>query len=283
MPQTSLTSNAPQTHYRKPPPCPPPPGRLAHFAADILPNFLRESSVRMLAFGGCDRLVRDADRGARGGGGAKADGHSSSDPWNYFHINSIDKNSDGDYLVSARNYATVFKINGTTGDIIWQLGGAYSERSNFSIPVDAHFNFQHNARFISQSDDGTIETITIFDNSAHSRSAPVAEFSRGLVLQLNQTSRSAAALRTQPAPDNLSAKSQESLQLLPNGHTFINWGEAGAVSEFGADDSLLFHAYLDSAPAGKLVQSHRATKSNWTELPTEELALAALNGTAYVS
>lgn len=210
-------------------------------------------------------------------------GRNWSDPWNYFHINSVDKNSHGDYLISARNYAAVFKINGTTGDIIWQLGGAYSDRSDFFVPANAHFAYQHNARFISQSDDGTIETISIFDNSAHSALVPADTPSRGLVLQLNHTSRSATALRTQPAPDNLSANSQGSAQLLPNDHVFINWGEAGAVSEFGADDSLLFHAYLDSAPAGNLVQSYRATKSNWTGRPTEEPALAVLDGIAYVS
>lgn len=66
--------------------------------------------------------------------------------------------------------------------------------------------------------------------------------------------------------------------MLPNGNVFINWGQAGAVTEYSNDGDVLFHAYLDSAPVGNLVQSYRGFRFNWTGVPTEEPAIVAFRG-----
>ena len=42
------------------------------------------------------------------------------------HLNSIDKDRDGNYLVSLRHTCGVYYINGTTGDLIWTLGSVNS-------------------------------------------------------------------------------------------------------------------------------------------------------------
>ncbi|KAK1633223.1 ASST-domain-containing protein [Colletotrichum phormii] len=180
----------------------------------------------------------DFGEGLPGGGRTEADG------WNYFHVNSVDKDDEGNYLVSARNTAAVFKINGTSGDIIWQLGGF-------------HGGYQHHARFRSRSADGKIEIISLFDNGTHSTSVKTNPFSRGRIYQLNHTDGTAKALKTYNAPDRLSAHTQGNFQVLPNGNAFINWGQAGAVTEYSNDGDVLFHAYLDSAPEGHLVQSYQ--------------------------
>lgn len=39
--------------------------------------------------------------------------------WDYFHINSVDKDAGGNYLISARDACAIHKINGTDGEIIW--------------------------------------------------------------------------------------------------------------------------------------------------------------------
>ena len=44
-------------------------------------------------------------------------------PYDYFHINSIDVDSDGNLLVSARNTWAIYKIDRATGEVIWRLGG----------------------------------------------------------------------------------------------------------------------------------------------------------------
>jgi hypothetical protein len=204
-------------------------------------------------------------------------GRNTTDAWNYFHINSVDKNDDGDYLISARNYAAIFKINGTTGDVIWQLGGLYGG-SSFRVAPDAKFAYQHDARFLSRSADGVLETVSFFDNAAHSTAQRINPFSRARIFQLNHTAGTATAVRTFPAPDGLSAPSQGSARVLRNGNLFVNWGQAGAITEFGENGEVLFHAYLDSDPVGRGVQSYRGFRSNWTGLSSEEPAVTAQAG-----
>jgi hypothetical protein len=76
--------------------------------------------------------------------------------------------------------------------------------------------------------------------------------------------------------DGLSARSQGNAQVLPNSNVFVNWGQAGAVTEFNLKDkSVLFHAYLDSQPEGKLVQSYCGFRANWTGFPSELPAIVA--------
>jgi hypothetical protein len=83
-------------------------------------------------------------------------GHNSSDALDYFHINSVDRSrSSGSYLISGRHTSTIYKINGTTGSIIWRLGGPLS---NFTLQPGVEFGFQHHARFLSSDRD--TETIS---------------------------------------------------------------------------------------------------------------------------
>jgi hypothetical protein len=205
------------------------------------------------------------------------DARNTTEAWNYFHINSVDKDDQGNYLISARNYRAIFKINGTTGNIIWQLGGL--QGSSFHVPKNVEFAFQHDARFRSRSENGQIEVISFFDNAAHTSPGwDISPFSRGRFVQLNHTSGEASEIATFPAPLGLSAHSQGNLQHFPNGNVFINWGQAGAVTEFAWDGEVLFHAFLDSEPVGKLVQSYRGFRGNWTGTPVEEPAIVALRG-----
>lgn len=204
------------------------------------------------------------------------DSYNSTNAWNYFHINSVDKNDDGDYLISARNYAAIFKISGKTGEVIWQLGGKGG--SSFIVPDDVQFAFQHDARFLHMSEDGDTEIISFFDNAAHT--APgrsISPFSRGRIVRLRHSTSTVEEIKTFPAPDGLSTRSQGNVQVLPNGNVFVNWGQAGAVTEFDHNGKVLFHAYLDSQPYGKNVQSYRGFRFNWTGYASEEPAVVALH------
>ncbi|WAO92039.1 Hypothetical protein NCS54_00952900 [Fusarium falciforme] len=208
------------------------------------------------------------------GTGLPGSGRNETDAWNYFHINSVDKDDEGNYLLSARNIAAIFKINGTSGDIIWQLGGFHGG-SSFQISQEDRFSFQHHARFRGRSPDGSLEFISLFDNGAHSAPFKTHPFSRARYFQLDLNKGTARALKTFDAPDGLSAHTQGSVQILPNKNFFVNWGQAGAVTEFNQDGKVLFHSYLDSAPEGIFVQSYRGFRANWTGTPSEEPAVAA--------
>ena len=72
--------------------------------------------------------------------------HLPRDPgriFDYFHVNSIEIDHDGNLLVSARNTHTIYKISRRTGKILWRLGG---KRSDFTMGRGASFAWQHDAR-----------------------------------------------------------------------------------------------------------------------------------------
>lgn len=58
----------------------------------------------------------------------------------------------------------------------------------------------------------------------------------------------------------------------------MNWGSAGAVTEFSPDGDVIFHAYLESGDLWRNgnVQNYRGFKFNWTGVPNEEPAVVAL-------
>jgi hypothetical protein len=205
-------------------------------------------------------------------------GHNSSDALDYFHINSVDRDNEGNYLISGRHTSTIYKINGTTGEIIWRLGG---KSSDLTLGSGVGFGFQHHARFISRSKDGKTEKISLFDNSGAQLKGKTGEYvnkSSGKILSIDTRTLTATLVQDFPAPDHLFAFSQGGTQILPNGNAFVNWGSAGAVTEFSPKGTVIFHAYLES---GELwnngdVQSYRGFRFNWTGIPNEEPAVVAL-------
>ena len=64
---------------------------------------------------------------------------------NWTHGNSLDLASDGNLLVSFRNLGEITKIDVSTGDVIWRLGGRRN-RFTFLDAPDAVFVGQHSVR-----------------------------------------------------------------------------------------------------------------------------------------
>src|SRR5262249_18408126 len=62
------------------------------------------------------------------------------DPYDYFHLNSIGFDRDGNLIISARNTWSVYAINHQTGAVLWTLGG---KRSSFKLVSGVSFAFQH--------------------------------------------------------------------------------------------------------------------------------------------
>ncbi|KAF5568022.1 hypothetical protein FPHYL_2956 [Fusarium phyllophilum] len=204
-------------------------------------------------------------------------GANASDAWDYFHINSVDKNDQGDYLISGRHMSALYKINGSDGSLLWQLGG---RKSTISHP-DFDFGYQHDARFLNRSEDGSVETISFFDNSARSdrqRTGGVDRLhphSRARIVEINHDHNTARELNTFTPPDYLSAPSQSNVQVLENQNVFVNWGQEGAVTEFSPDGTPIFHAYLESGDLAPGVQSYRGFRGEWTGYSSETPAVVA--------
>ena len=208
--------------------------------------------------------------------GRAGSGYNSSDAWDYYHINSVDKDENGDYLISARDACSIHKINGSDGSILWRLGG---KRSSFKLEDGVDFCFQHHARFLTHDEDSV--TISLYDNSAHGSESGgghvvrTARTSSGKILKLNTTSMIASLVQAYYPPDDLLSKSQGSTQVLPTGNVLVNWGSEGAMTEFLPNGTAIFHAYMDSGDLATGVQNYRAFKYDWTGLPNEEPAIAA--------
>lgn len=211
--------------------------------------------------------------------GHASDGQNSTSAWDYFHINSVDKNGEGDYLISARHASSLYKINGTTGDIIWQLGG---KGSHFEISDDVLFGFQHDARFWTPGtvEEG-IEYVSLFDNAARANGHRggveiVHNASRAKVIRLDLRKREASTEVSLVAPGNILAPSQGNVQRLHNDNLFVNWGQGGAITEYRhGDHEVIFHAELDSGEVGQGVQSYRGFRYPWHGSPAEDPAVVA--------
>ena len=196
-------------------------------------------------------------------------GDSAHLPYDFFHANSVGLAADGNVIASSRHTWTTYKINKSTGKVIWRLGG---KKSDFTIEEKAKFAWQHDFR---QRRDGTY---SIFDNG--NGVTKVHDYSRGLVMKLDEAARTAKFVAEYVHPDKLSAPTQGCFRELADGGSFIGWGQMPYFTEHNADGTvrLAGHLPLDN-------QSYRAYKVDWTGLPLDQpaLGLHVENGNVIVS
>jgi hypothetical protein len=182
-----------------------------------------------------------------------------AEPFDDFHINSIDVEQDGELLVSSRNTWAAYDIDAKTGQVRWTLGGKHS---SFKEGPGAATAWQHDAR---QQPDGAI---TFFDNGATPKVHPQ---SRAIEVTLDMTSMTATLARSYEHKNPLVAGSQGNVQALAGGDWMVGWGQAGYLSEVNPAGVVLFNAHL---PPGW--ESYRAFALPWSGQPTNPPAVAAL-------
>lgn len=168
----------------------------------------------------------------------------------YFHLNSISVDTDGNLLVSARHTSAVYKVDRKTGRIIWRLGGKLND---FRMGPGASFAFQHDAQ---RRRDGTI---TLFDNSATEDAADqVAQYSRAIRLRVNEGTKTATLVRDYVPTVLRSAWAMGNMQELPDGGVFVGWGTTGGMTEFDADGNVRYDASFADGSA-----SYRMFRFPW--------------------
>lgn len=149
----------------------------------------------------------------------------------YFHLNSIDVDTDGNLLLSARNTSTIYKVDRKSGEVLWRLGGM---KSDFAVDPAASFAYQHDVR---RRPDGTI---TIFDNNA---AVPGAQtLSRGLRIKLDMKKMRASFVAEYLAPTARTTWAMGDVQQLDDSGVFIGWGTDGSFTELGPDGSVRLDA-----------------------------------------
>jgi Arylsulfotransferase (ASST) len=182
----------------------------------------------------------------------------AADPYDYFHVNSVAEDADGDLLVSARHTSAVYKISREDGHVVWRLGG---KRSDFAMGPGTRFDLQHDAR---RQPDGTL---TLFDNGKIVK----GNHSLVLVLRLDEERDRATLVRSYAHPRKLFSETQANAQFLPNGHVLVGWGQQPFVTEFDRGGEAL----LDLTFGGKDADSYRAYRAEWTGRPADDPALVA--------
>ena len=185
-------------------------------------------------------------------------GGTAANPFDYFHINSINVMADGNLLVSARNTCAVYKISRRGGQVMWRLGG---KRSSFRMGRGTTFWWQHHAHAQNAN------IVSLFDDGA----SPAKEAqSRGILLDLDTTAMRATLRASYTHSARLLAANQGSMQVLPDGRVLVGWGNLPYFSEYTRDGKLIMDGRF---PAGD--QSYRAFTSYWTGHPTDKPAVAA--------
>jgi Arylsulfotransferase (ASST) len=190
------------------------------------------------------------------------------DPW---HINSIDVDADGNWLVSMRNTWAVYKIDSKTGQILWTLGG---KASTFAVPNDVAFAFQHDARWRGK------DQISIFDNdccgfvpqpSGPPKALPPihGKQSRGLVIKLDEANKTVSFGMDRKLSDLISG-TQGNFQFLANGNTLIGWGQQPFYSEYSKSGKLLLSVRYPDPD-----ESYRVYRYAWKGNPAGRPSVAA--------
>jgi hypothetical protein len=183
---------------------------------------------------------------------------SASSPFDYFHINSVQEQQNGDLLISARNTWAAYDIDQQTGAIVWALGG---RKSSYKLSSGAVFAFQHDVRLHADTD----STVTLFDDGGGP--PRVHNESRAITVRLNgKTATLVSENQHSPA---LAAAFEGNVQALPGGDQFVGWGQQPYFSEYDAKGQMTFDArFVDSN------SSYRAYRFPWVGTPTAAPSVA---------
>ncbi|TGO39623.1 hypothetical protein BHYA_0050g00080 [Botrytis hyacinthi] len=208
-------------------------------------------------------------------------GLNSSDPFDWFHINAVSSVGDG-YLVNSRHCWATWYLN-SAGEIEWRIEGNNTVgQSDFVVPKEANFKWQHHARVSNYTD--TSAVLHYFNNRFNEfADKNLASQSNGLQLSLNLVDKTLVVekILNDSAYHGFS-DSQGSFSPLDNGNTFVGWGAITRLTEFGpggSDDVRLRiqFGYDDTA------NSYRAYKQSWNATPAWNPDVVGVNGTAYMS
>jgi hypothetical protein len=174
-------------------------------------------------------------------------------PYDYFHVNSVTQDDDGNLIISARNTWAAYKVRRSDGKVLWTLGGKHS---SFRFGPGASFAFQHDVRVRAHNDG----FITLFDDGAGPPS--VHRESRALKLALDTRRMTARVVEQDVHAPALSANFEGNVQQLPNFDDFVGWGQQPYFSQFDRRGRLVLDGRFVSNTS-----SYRAYRFAWSAKP----------------
>ncbi|KAF2144274.1 uncharacterized protein K452DRAFT_223791, partial [Aplosporella prunicola CBS 121167] len=211
-------------------------------------------------------------------------------PWDFLHMNSVEKFPDGDFLISARYTNSIMRVSRKDGSVLWRLGG---KASDFQL-LDERLAFsrQHDARVHASNSTHTL--VSLLDNAVGSLvgdDEPTANASAGLFALLHHPPDrweewTASLARFIPRPDAKYTMLRGSLQTLPfpegrkpahhdpfsaDVPALVCWSSRGYQTEYDAQGRIVAEARFRSPR----LDTYRAYKGAWAGQPGEPIALVA--------
>lgn len=198
-------------------------------------------------------------------------GASTSSAFDFFHINSIDTDNDGNYIISSRYFCSVTCISREDGSILWELGGANNSFKDLSGGSATDFSWNHHAAWYDKAN----KMLTIFDNASWGKQTN-ADLSRGLLIQLDTDDMTATLIQDYISPQKLLSTSQGSVQALPNGNILVGWGHTPAWTEFTLDGKVLCDTHIAPLWLANFgwAKNYRTFKFPWVGHPIEPPSVA---------
>ena len=129
----------------------------------------------------------------------------------FTHFNSIEIDTDGNLLVSARNLDEITKVDRNTGKIIWRWGGRNNQFKFINDSIG--FSRQHDIRLFSNGD------FSIFDNGVYHQN----QISSAVEYKVDEINKTATLIR-RISNYGIFTNTEGSVEELPNGNRLISWG-----------------------------------------------------------
>ena len=146
---------------------------------------------------------------------------------NWTHGNALDVDADGNLLVSFRNLNEITKIDVTTGQVIWRLGGRRNQFTFVDTPTPA-FSQQHSVRSVGAG------SLLMLDNVGNPNESGAERY---VLDERAMTARLARSYKSEP---RVVTQIGGSTQPLPGGRTLVSFGTAGRVEEYDADGRVVW-------------------------------------------
>lgn len=137
-----------------------------------------------------------------------------------YHLNSVEPDGSG-LILSFRHEDAVYKIDKTTGNVVWKLGGTpRAESLTFKGDPYGNFSGQHDARLLP---DGTL---TLHDNGTNLSRPP-----RAVRYSIDTAAKTATFVEQVVDPDVSSSECCGSARKVSGGDWVMSWGFQQGITE----------------------------------------------------
>ncbi|PNS17784.1 hypothetical protein CAC42_3179 [Sphaceloma murrayae] len=199
----------------------------------------------------------------------RQEGHSHDDGFDWFHINSVQKDRKGNYLVSSRHMHAIYYISGHTGNLIWQLGGKKNMFKDLSDGYATDFSWQHHARWV----DHDMTQLSFFDNRNTGWHKDERLYvSRGVIVSLDYDLRTVKLEHQYLSTTSARVYREGSMQVLQDSpsprNVLVGFGMEPHFTEYSENGTVLWDVIF--SPVGKnrwSPDNYRFLKVNWTGAP----------------